>query len=362
MTDARDSQSSVSDYFEDGQDLVCTEEEDELPMHDAAVGGSAQSGSAREDATSEDPSHVLGAFGTSATCYTQSAKASLESSDSESSPCFSGSLYQPEYNTASRRKVRTRRSAKNISHPSANRQDSARQDSLTATSHGDLGCGKESESSGLPKSSLNLKAIFACHFRGKKLKREANRRFKERKQRTKKKYESTRRCQRRPLQTMSREERKERLLGRGFQFPFVEKHYGRKHIPLKMVFEYEHAALKGYFQYIEMLKYEDHFKKGLKNLNASEDLESKCMVMRRHKYLDDEGPISPIQDTNEDNLDSDHQEECDAKIVDNSCFILSSKLPIKKTKNKAKVRHAKLTRVGDGNEEGEYAADGTGPQ
>ncbi|XP_019379833.1 PREDICTED: TATA box-binding protein-associated factor RNA polymerase I subunit D isoform X2 [Gavialis gangeticus] len=331
MTDADDSQSSVSDHFEDGQDLVCTEEEGQLPTHDAAVGRSAQSGSAWEDATSEDSSYVLGACGTSATSYTQSAKASLENSDSESSRCFSGSLYQPEYNTASRRKVRIRRSARNLSHSPANRQDSARQDSLTTTSHGDLGCGKESKSSGLPKSSLDLKAVFAYHFRGKRLKREANRRFKERKQRTKKKYESTR-CQRRPLQTMSREERKERLLGRGFQFPFVEKHYGRKHIPLKMVFEYEHAALKGYFQYIEMLKYEDHFKKGLKNLNASEDLESKCMVMRRHRYLDDEGPISPIQDTNEANLDSDHQEEYDAKIVDNSSFILSSKLPIKKKK------------------------------
>ncbi|KYO43019.1 TATA box-binding protein-associated factor RNA polymerase I subunit D [Alligator mississippiensis] len=307
MTDADDSQSSVSDYFEDGQDLVCTEEEDQLPTHDAAVGRSAQSGSAREDATSEDSSHALSARGTSATCFTQSAKASLESSDSESSPCSSGSLYQPECNTALRQKVTTRRSARNLSHSPANRQDSARQDSLTATPH------------------------------GKKLKSEANRRFKERKQRTKKKYESTRRPQRRLLQTMSREERKERLLGRGFQFPFVEKHYGRKHIPLKMVFEYEHAALKGYFQYIEMLKYEDHLKKALKNLNASEDFESKRVAMRRHRYLDDEGPISPIQDTNEDNLDSDDQEEYDAKIVDNSCFILSSKLPIKeKNPNKQK--------------------------
>ncbi|XP_014372911.1 TATA box-binding protein-associated factor RNA polymerase I subunit D isoform X1 [Alligator sinensis] len=329
MTDADDSQSSVSDYFEDGRDLVCTEEEDQLPTHDAAVGRSAQLGSAREGATSEDSSCALGARGTSATCFTQSAKASLESSDSESSPCSSGSLYQPECNTASRRKVTTRRSARNLSRSPANRQDSARQDSLTATPHSDLGCGKESKSSGLPKSSLDLKAIFAHHFRGKKLKSEANRRFKERKQRTKKKYESTRRPRRRLLQTMSREERKERLLGRGFQFPFVEKHYGRKHIPLKMVFEYEHAALKGYFQYIEMLKYEDHLKKALKNLNASEDFESKCVAMRRHRYLDDEGPISPIQDTNEDNLDSDDQEEYDAKIVDNSCFILSSKLPIK---------------------------------
>lgn len=43
--------------------------------------------------------------------------------------------------------------------------------------------------------------------------------------------------------TASPQERRKRLKDRGFQFPFVEKHYGRKHIPLKMVLSYEVSAL-----------------------------------------------------------------------------------------------------------------------
>lgn len=46
-----------------------------------------------------------------------------------------------------------------------------------------------------------------------------------------------------------------------------------------------------------MLKHEDHLKKALKALQASEDLERECLMVRKHKYLDDEGSISPIQET-----------------------------------------------------------------
>lgn len=46
-----------------------------------------------------------------------------------------------------------------------------------------------------------------------------------------------------------------------------------------------------------MLKYEEHLKKALNALQASEDLEKECVVLRKHKYLDDEGSISPIQET-----------------------------------------------------------------
>lgn len=62
------------------------------------------------------------------------------------------------------------------------------------------------------------------------------------------------------------------------------------------VFLFQQAATKGYFQYIEVLKYEEHLKKALKALQASEDLERECLAVRKHKYLDDEGPISPIQE------------------------------------------------------------------
>ncbi|NXD41963.1 TAF1D polymerase, partial [Copsychus sechellarum] len=159
--------------------------------------------------------------------------------------------------------------------------------------------GKSLEVPEQQKSKLNLKAIFAYHFRGRKFKTAAHRKFKirTRKSKRKKKYESTQMPTGRPPLTASPQEQKRRLLDRGFQFPFVEKHYGEKHIPLKMVLSYEQAAAKGYFKYIEVLKYEDHLKKALKALQASDDLEKECVVFRKHKYLDDEGPISPIQET-----------------------------------------------------------------
>ncbi|NWV54872.1 TAF1D polymerase, partial [Daphoenositta chrysoptera] len=159
--------------------------------------------------------------------------------------------------------------------------------------------GKSSEVSKQKKSKFNLKAIFAYHFRGRKFKAAAHRKYKVHagKNKTKKKYERTQMPTGRPPLTASPQEQKRRLLDRGFQFPFVEKHYGEKHIPLKMVLGYEQAAAKGFFKYIEVLKYEEHLKKALKSLQASEDLEKECMVLRKHKYLDDEGPISPIQET-----------------------------------------------------------------
>ncbi|NXH22616.1 TAF1D polymerase, partial [Bucco capensis] len=157
---------------------------------------------------------------------------------------------------------------------------------------------KSSETSKKQKSKLNLKAIFAYHFRGKKFKAAAHQKYKRGlgKKRKKKKYESTGRPTGRPPLTASPQEQRRRLLSRGFRFPFVEEHYGKKDIPLNMVLDYEQAATKGYLQYIEMLKYEEHLKKALGSIQASEDLERECLAARKHKYLDDEGPISPIQE------------------------------------------------------------------
>ncbi|NXL58702.1 TAF1D polymerase, partial [Chordeiles acutipennis] len=156
---------------------------------------------------------------------------------------------------------------------------------------------KTSENSQKQKSKLNLKAIFAYHFRGKKFKAAAHRKYSGGTGKQKKKCKSTQMPIGRPPWTASPQEKKRRLLHRGFQFPFVEKHYGKKHIPLKMVLGYEQAATKGYLQYVEMLKYEEHLKKALTALQASEDLERECLMARKHKYLDDEGPVSPIQET-----------------------------------------------------------------
>ncbi|NWW96008.1 TAF1D polymerase, partial [Rhynochetos jubatus] len=156
---------------------------------------------------------------------------------------------------------------------------------------------KSSDTSQKQKSKFNLKAILAYHFRGKQFKAAAHRKYKDRSGRKNRKYQRTKMPLKRPRPTASPQERRRRLLDRGFQFPFVEKHYGQKHIPLKMVLGYEQAAAKGYFQYVEVLKYEEHLKKALKALQAGEDLERECLVMRKHKYLDDEGPVSPIQET-----------------------------------------------------------------
>ncbi|NXU49895.1 TAF1D polymerase, partial [Turnix velox] len=156
---------------------------------------------------------------------------------------------------------------------------------------------KSSGTSTKQKSKFNLKAIFAYHFRGKKFKAAAHKKFRSCPGKIKRKRMNTSRPVGRHKLTASPEEQKRRLLHRGFQFPFVEEHYGRKHIPLTMVLGYERAAAKGFFQYVEMLKYEEHLKKALEALQAGEDLEKECLAVRKHEYLDDEGPISPIQET-----------------------------------------------------------------
>ncbi|NXP50059.1 TAF1D polymerase, partial [Heliornis fulica] len=158
---------------------------------------------------------------------------------------------------------------------------------------------KPSETCKNQKSKYNLRAIFDYHFRKKKLQAAARQKYKESPEEPKRRLGRgvRRQCPAVRQTTASLEEQKRRLRDKGFQFPFVEKYYGKKDIPLKMVLGYERAAAKGYFQYIERLKYEEHLKKALKALEASEDLERECLAVRKHKYLDDEGPISPVQET-----------------------------------------------------------------
>ncbi|KAM3836576.1 TATA box-binding protein-associated factor RNA polymerase I subunit D isoform 1-T1 [Vipera latastei] len=182
----------------------------------------------------------------------------------------------------------------------------------------------------LPKPKIDLRALFDYHFTRKQ------HRFRRRWTPTEKKVRRPYKYARKWPEghRISEEERRRRMKDRGIVFPFVEKYYGRKHLPLKMVREYEHAALKGFFKYIEMLKYEHHLKKSLTQLNAEGDLENECLESRRHKYLDDDGPISPIAESNNDEVSGN--ENIGAKVVDNSCFILSSKIPKKKKKSNAR--------------------------
>lgn len=124
---------------------------------------------------------------------------------------------------------------------------------------------------------------------------------------------------------------KRRRRHRGTPFPFGYK----KHLSLKAYFAYEEFVVGGFLHHMENLKFEQNLHKSLKNMDAAEDLENDSLTMRKHKYLDDEGPISPISE-HDGNTNCDQESEDDAKIVENDCFILSCKIPKTKEWQKKK--------------------------
>ncbi|XP_030325267.1 TATA box-binding protein-associated factor RNA polymerase I subunit D [Calypte anna] len=348
MSDTDESEASDSDYTE-AQELIWSQQKELDKVHRQMESSCSRQKSAAPEESSDEHNSIHQPAAASAEII-------LDTSDSEIDlTAAGGSEYHPKCSiepSEQKRFQSSRQQAESASGGPDN--DSSSDSSLSPQS-----AVKSSETSGKQKSKLNLKAIFAYHFRGKKFKAAAHRKYKEssRKKKKKKKYESTGMPIGRPPLTASPQERKRRLQDRGFQFPFVEQHYGKKHIPLKMVLGYEQAAAKGYFQYIEVLKYEEHLKKALKALQASEDLERECLAVRKHKYLDDEGPISPIQETNDDDsVNSDNEDDFDARVVENSSFILSSKIPSKK-KSKPGTKHAKVTEVIEIEDEEDCAAD-----
>ena len=86
---------------------------------------------------------------------------------------------------------------------------------------------------------------------------------------------------------------------------------------------------RGFFNYLEKLKYEYHLKESLKQMNVGEELEKDDLDSRRYKYLDDDGSASPIEESVGEegvatNLEPD---ECAIKLVENNYFIVSSELP-----------------------------------
>ncbi|XP_021237754.1 TATA box-binding protein-associated factor RNA polymerase I subunit D isoform X2 [Numida meleagris] len=337
MTDTDESHTSGSDY-PSAQDLLSTQQKKRPKIHKHATNTQKKHFCSRQkDSTPEESSDEISS--------THSSSAEVDSSDSEiDASAASGSKHHTKCSvTSSKQKRRSQPSRQPVETDAGVPDSESSSSSLPPQSPV-----RPSEASKEKKSKLNLKAIFAYHFRGKKFKAAAHRKYRSsgsRKTKTNSER-SQRRGGRQPM-TASPQERRRRLKDRGFQFPFVEKHYGRKHIPLSMVLSYEQAAAKGYFQYIEMLKYEEHLKKALEALEASEDLERECLAVRKHKYLDDEGPISPIQETNDDDdncLGPDNPEDLDARVVDNSCFIISSKIPSKK-KSKAETKRAKSAGV-----------------
>ncbi|XP_032906918.1 TATA box-binding protein-associated factor RNA polymerase I subunit D [Catharus ustulatus] len=338
MTDTDETQASGSDY-PDAQELISHQQEEPSEVHSWQRNTGTERLHSRQKvaAPRESSDHP------NSMCKSSAAPAEvlLISSDSE----IDVSAAHPECSIASKRKRRSQSSRQQAESVTGVPDNESSSDSSLSPQRP----GKSLEVPKQQKSKLNLKAIFAYHFRGRKFKAAAHRKYKIYPQKYKKKEkkdEGTRMPTGRPPLTASPQEQKRRLLDRGLQFPFVEKHYGEKHIPLKMVLGYEQAAAKGYFKYIEVLKYEDHLKKALKTLQASDDLEKECMVFRKYKYLDDEGPISPIRETDddEDSLNSDIQEPFDARVVENSSFILSSTIPSKK-KSKSGRKRAKSPEV-----------------
>lgn len=340
MTDTGEPQASGSSYL-DAQELISHQQKEPSEVYSwQTSAGTERSQSRQKKAAPEESSDHLNSMCKSSAA---SAEVLLISSDSE----IDVSAAHPECSNAPSKRKRTSQSSRQQAESVTGVPDN---ESSSDSSLSPQRPGKSLEVSKQQKSKLNLKAIFAYHFRGRKFKAAAHRKYKvhagKNKNKKKKKYESTQMPTGRPPLTASPQEQKRRLLDRGFQFPFFEKHYGEKHIPLKMVLGYEQAAAKGYFKYIEVLKYEEHLKKALKALQASDDLEKECVVLRKHKYLDDEGPISPIQETDDDegSLNSGTQEQLDARVVENSSFILSSTIPSKK-KSKPGRKCVKPTEV-----------------
>uniref|UniRef100_A0A8C2LFT6 TATA box-binding protein-associated factor RNA polymerase I subunit D n=1 Tax=Cricetulus griseus TaxID=10029 RepID=A0A8C2LFT6_CRIGR len=173
-----------------------------------------------------------------------------------------------------------------------------------------------SSDSSIEPRLLTLKAIFE--------------RFKKKK-RKKRKYKPKLRPRGRPPGIKNARNPRRSQIGvkqiknKGAVFPFLESENGRKPLPWKKILTYEQAVARGFFHHIEKLKYEHHLKECLKQMHAGEDLEKEDFESRRHKYIDDEGgPLSPIEEPLTEDEATNPESECDIKLVEDTCFIISS--------------------------------------
>ncbi|XP_038670025.1 TATA box-binding protein-associated factor RNA polymerase I subunit D-like [Scyliorhinus canicula] len=144
-------------------------------------------------------------------------------------------------------------------------------------------------------------------------------------------YKKTGRPRGRPCSSTTRAEKRKRLRERGLQFPFVHKEYGRKDLPFKMIFTYEHAALCGLFTYMKELKYQKKLINSLKKINV-DNPEGDNRPVRQHKYLDEKRSISPIPESGDETCieDAENEDTFDVKIVENSCFVMENRFLKKK--------------------------------
>ncbi|XP_029771179.1 TATA box-binding protein-associated factor RNA polymerase I subunit D isoform X1 [Suricata suricatta] len=178
-----------------------------------------------------------------------------------------------------------------------------------------------SSDSSLEPRPLTLKAIFERFKKKKRKKRKSKPRGKprERPKGRPKGRKNTRRSQ------INRKQ----VRDKGSGFPFLESKNGRKPLPWRKILTFEQAMARGFFNYLEKLKYEYYLKESLKQMNVSEDLEKEDFDSRRYKYLDDDGSLSPIESEAEDEVAVERDDECDIKLVDHNCFIVSSEVPKK---------------------------------
>ncbi|XP_014416222.1 TATA box-binding protein-associated factor RNA polymerase I subunit D isoform X1 [Camelus dromedarius] len=179
-----------------------------------------------------------------------------------------------------------------------------------------------SSDSSIEPRPLTLKAIFE-RFKQKKKKRK------------KRKYKPKGRSAGRPKgrrNTRRSQISEKQIKDKRLSFPFLESENGRKASPWRKILTFEQAVARGFFNYLEKLKYEYHLKESLKQMNVGEDLEKEDLDSRRYKYLDDEGSLSPIEESAaEDEIATNLQhDECDIKLVEDNYFIMSYELPKKK--------------------------------
>ncbi|XP_036599838.1 TATA box-binding protein-associated factor RNA polymerase I subunit D [Trichosurus vulpecula] len=173
--------------------------------------------------------------------------------------------------------------------------------------------------------------------------------WKKKKRKRKRKYKPTGRPRGRPKGSLNKHpsvgilpKKRELFKDKGLQFPLVESENGKKPLHWKKILGYEQAVARGFFNYVKEQKCESHIREALKHMDV-EDLEKEDFSVRRYKYLDDDGSISPIEEPDvEDQLD--HPDECDVKLVDNSCFIISTELPKKTNVKKSTKKNAKKSR------------------
>lgn len=188
-----------------------------------------------------------------------------------------------------------------------------------------------SSDSSIEPRPLTLKAIFE-RFKNKK---------KKRKKRKKRKYKPKLRPRGRPSGTRNTKRSQidvKQIKNRGAVFPFLESESERKPLPWKKILTYEQAVARGFFHHIEKLKYEHHLKECLKQMHAGEDLEKEDLDSRRYKYMDDDGPLSPIEEPLTEDEATNPQSECDIKLVEDSCFIISSEFSRKRNLEQEKIK------------------------